>query len=311
MSVLSVQQRVVPSYATGVVLVLCAGMFWSLMGLMVRLTDEATVWQILFYRSLALTTFLFGVIAYRSRGQVWQTLCAGGVPIIFGGYALMLAFSGSIAALKGTTIANAMFLFAIAPFLSAVLGRLILKEHVRPSTWIAMTLAMVGIAVMVVEALSMGQIMGNVAAILSALGFALFTIALRWRNNIDMFPALFLGALYTTLLSGAICWATGEGIAVSLNDGIMSTLMGIGLLGAGMLIFTFGSRSVPAAELALLSMTEVVLGPIWVWLLLGETVGPLTLIGGVILLIAIAGNALSGMRRIRPARAPEYDEICD
>jgi drug/metabolite transporter (DMT)-like permease len=286
-----------PAYRTGVAFVLSAGVFWSLMGLLVRWTDEASVWQILFYRSLALGTFLFIVIAVRSRGRVWSTLCEGGMPIIFGGYALMMAFSGSIGALKGTTIANAMFLFATAPFMAAVLGRIILKEQVRPATWIAMSIAMVGIAIMVVEALSLGRMMGNVAAIISAFGFALFTIALRWRNTQDMFPALFLGALYTTLLSGAICWATGEGIAVSLNDGGMSVLMGVGLLGAGMMIFTYGSKAVPAAELALLSMTEVVLGPVWVWILLGETVGPFTLLGGAILLLAIGGNALSGLRR--------------
>ncbi len=286
-----------PTYRTGVALVLSAGVCWSLMGLLVRLTEQATVWQILFYRSLSLAVFLFIVITVRSRGRVWRLLCEGGLPIVFGGYALMLAFSGSIMALKNTTVANAMFLFAAAPFMSAVLGRLILKEHVRLATWIAMTIALCGIALMVTEALSFGRLLGNAAALASALGFALLTIVLRWGGTQDMFPALFLGALYTTLLSAAACWATGEGLAVPVTDIFLAAVMGIGLIGTGMMIFTVGSKSVPAAELSLLAMSEVLLGPIWVWWLLGERAGLMTLIGGGILLVAIAGNALSGIRR--------------
>ena len=99
---------------------------------------------------------------------------------------------------------------------------------------------------------------------------------------------------------GAICAALGLGFALSPNDTGISLGMGVFQVGAGLILYTIGSKTVPAAELTLLSLAEVVLGPVWVWLVLGETATPNTLIGGAVLLTAIAGNALSGARRRPP-----------
>ena len=134
----------------------------------------------------------------------------------------------------------------------------------------------------------------------SALGFALFTVALRWQHKEDMLPAVCLGGFVTALVAGIMCLASGKGLAVSPHDLLLAGLLGIGQLGLGMTLFTYGSKAVPAAELALLAMSEVVLGPLWVWLALGETAGLWTLLGGALLLAAIAGNALSGLRRKPP-----------
>jgi drug/metabolite transporter (DMT)-like permease len=288
------------SYRQGVALVLMAGVCWSIMGLVVRLMEAATSWQILFYRSLSLGLFLLLVLAIRSRGRPLGAIRRAGVSSVLGGLALVLAFCGSIISVRNTTVANAMFLFATAPFMAAGLGLLILKESVRRATWIAMAVGGVGVAVMVAEGISLGHFLGNAAAVLSALGFALFAVALRWQNKEDMLPAVCLGGFFTTVIAGVMCLTSGEGLAVSPHDILLASSLGVGQLGLGMTLFTYGSKTVPAAELALLAMTEVVLGPFWVWLVLGETAGPWTLVGGAVLMAAIAGNALSGLRRKPP-----------
>ena len=135
---------------------------------------------------------------------------------------------------------------------------------------------------------------------MSALGFAFFTLALRWGRSNDMMPLIFYGAIFTTALAGFVCVGNGDGLPVSLRDGAISTALGVLAIGGGMSIYIIGSRVVPAAELSLLAMSEVLLGPFWVWLFLGETAGVFTLIGGAILMSAIAGNALSGLRRRPP-----------
>ena len=278
-------------------LVLMAGVFWSTMGLGIRNIEAANVWQILVYRSFALAIFLFIVISIRSGFKPVKTIKRSGLAGVIGAFGLVMAFSGGIYAIQTTTVANAMFLFAAAPFFTAILGWLILRESVRKATWLATLLAIVGIAIMVVDGISLGQMTGNVMALLSALGFAIFTIALRWGKLEDMLPAVFLAGIFAMIISAIICLAQDFTLLLSVNDASIALAMGVFQVGAGLTIYTVGSKVVPAAELALLSMTEVLLGPIWVWIFMGETASFYTLVGGVVLLIAIAGNALTGLRR--------------
>lgn len=289
-----------PAYHRGLVMVLSAGVCWSSMGLAIRLMEAATAWQILFYRSLSLIAFVFLVIMARTGGRPLAAFRKAGISAVLGGLALVAAFSGGVIAIQTTTVANAMFLFATAPFLTALLGRLILGESVRGATWIAMLAAAVGIALMVGEGISLGYLAGNVAAVVAALGFALFTIALRWKKSQDMMPAVFFAGVFTVIFAGAMGLAGGQSLVVSERDLALSLGLGVFQIGVGLALYTMGSNSVPATELALLSTTEVVLGPFWVWLFLGETVGLYTLLGGAILIAAISGNALSGLRRRPP-----------
>jgi drug/metabolite transporter (DMT)-like permease len=213
-----------------------------------------------------------------------------------GGAALVLAFAGAIYAIQATTVANAVFLFAAAPLITALLAWPVLREPVRPGTWAAIALATVGIALMVREGLALGALSGNLAALASAAGFAVFMLALRRGRAADMFPATFLGGIFSALAAALILSVSGEGIAVAPRDAGLALTMGIVLLGGGLVAFTIGSRALPAADLALLSMVEVMLAPVWVWLFLDETAGRGTLVGGAILLAALALNALSGIR---------------
>ena len=285
------------SYRHGVILVLLAGVFWSTMGLGIRYIEAAIVWQILFSRSLALAPFLFLVVPVRSGGRPLPVIRKVGLAGVVGGLGLVIAFAGGIFALQTTTVANAMFLFAVAPFIVALLSWLILREAVRKATWIAMAIAVTGISIMVWEGISLGQFRGNAAALLSALGFAVFTIALRWRKLDDMMPTVFLAGIFAIITSGLVCYSASYTLVISLNDILISLSLGVFQVGTGLAVYTIGSKVVPAAELALLSMSEVVLGPFWVWIVLGETVAPYTLMGGAVLLSALAGNALSGIRR--------------
>ena len=285
------------SYLVGGVLVLMSGVFWSSMGLGIRLIEQANVWQILFYRSIALACFLFCIITLRSGFRPLAAIRSAGIAGAIGGVGLVFAFSGGIYAIQTTTVANAMFLFAAAPFLAAVAGWVILREQVRHATWVAMLFAIIGIAIMVINGFAAGKLVGNLSALLSATGFAVFTVALRWGKLEDMLPAVFLAGVFAIITGALVCEFNGYGFALPRNDIAISVSMGVFQVGMGLVIYTIGSRVVPAAELALLSMTEVLLGPLWVWIFIGETVSFYTLLGGAVLLLAIAGNALSGLRR--------------
>jgi drug/metabolite transporter (DMT)-like permease len=285
------------SYFVGVILVLMAGVFWSSMGLGIRMIEQANVWQILFYRSIALAIFLFSIITIRSGFKPLRAIHSTGFAGVIGGVGLVFAFAGGIYAIQTTTVANAMLLFAAAPFLAAVAGWIILREDVRRATWVAMLFAIIGIAIMVVNGVASGRWVGNLSALLSATGFAVFSIALRWGKLEDMLPAVFLAGIFSMLTAALVCATNDFGFAVPRNDIVIAVLLGVFQVGLGLVVYTIGSRVVPAGELVLLSMTEVLLGPLWVWIFVGETAGFYTLLGGAILMLALAGNALSGLRR--------------
>lgn len=279
--------------------VLAAGTLWSTVGLGIRLIENAEVWQILLYRSASLVPFL--VLWFRSDGRPFEKIRKSGIPAVIGGLCLVAAYAGGIIALQSTTVANAMLLFASAPFFAALLGWVVLGEPVRRATYAAILVAVVGIGIMVAGDVSGGAMFGNLCALGSAIGFAAFTVALRWRKTADMMPAVFLSGVFAIFITGAVCLVKGLPVVLSVNDASIALTMGVFQVGAGLVLYTLGSKSIPAAKLTLLSLAEVLLAPLWVWLFIGEKAGLYTLIGGAVLLAAIAGNALSGLRRKPPA----------
>jgi drug/metabolite transporter (DMT)-like permease len=277
---------------------------WSFMGLTIRQIDTAGIWEILFWRSAGMLPVLLVLVALRSGAGPLVSIRRTGVAGVIGGLGLVFAFAGSIVAFQTTTVANAAFLFAASPFFAALLGWLLLGEQVRRGTWIAIAVAACGMFVMVRDGLAGGAWVGNLAAVLSAFGFAAFTITLRWGRLEDMTPAVALGAIFAMVVAAAIVAAQGGTLLASPADIFWALFMGAVIVAGGMVLYTLGSRVVPAAELTLLSMVEVLLGPVWVWWLLGETASPATFVGGAILLAAITGNALSGARRGAPVSPP-------
>ena len=288
-------------YATGVGLVIAAGVVWSLQGLIFRQIDEAGSWAVLVWRSVGMVPVLLAFLAWRAGGSPLPAVRRVGLAGALGGVGLIGAFAGTIFAVQATTIANAMFLFAAAPFLAAVLGWGILGERVAPRTWGSIAIALLGITVMVGGGLAAGALAGNLAALVAALGFAVFTVTLRWGRLSDTLPSVLLGGLFSIVVGVLVAGWLGQALTVPASDALWSMLMGAATLSGGMVLYTLGSRVVPAAELVLLSNVEVMLAPLWVWLLLGETASSSTALGGAILLAAVAFNGLAGARG--PARA--------
>ncbi|WP_282046850.1 DMT family transporter [Roseibium album] len=284
----------------GVLFVFAAGVLWSTVGLGIRMMEDAVVWQILLYRSISMSLFLYVVIRVRSGESPFVQVRRLGFPSVIAGLSLVAAYSGGIYSIQNTSVANAMLLFATAPFMAAVLGWIILREPVRVATWVAIAVAIGGIAIMVADQSGSIVLKGSLAALGSAFGFAVFTVALRWGRTGEMLPSVFLSGLFAAFVTYGICQLSGLSVSLGIRDGAISMGMGVFQVGAGLILYTLGSRSLPAAELALLSLAEVLLGPVWVWLFLGETASPNTLIGGTVLLAAIAGNAISGKRRKPP-----------
>ena len=281
------------------VLVVAAGVLWSVQGLIFRQIDTAGTWAVLFWRSVGMVPVLLAFLAWRAGGSPMPAIRKVGLAGALGGLGLVGAFAGAIFSIQATTIANAVFLFAASPFLTALLGWVVLGERVRPATWAAIGVALVGIFVMVREGLAVGSgaMAGNVAALLSALGFAVFTVTLRWRKLDDSLPSVLLGGIFSIFAGWLVAGHLGQALAVPVADAVWSMAMGAVTLSGGMVLYTLGSRVVPAAELALLSNIEVMLAPFWVWLLLGETATAWTLVGGAILMVAVIFNGLSGARR--------------
>ena len=293
-------QSVDQNHRRGLIFVFAAGLLWSTVGLGIRMIQDAEVWQILLYRSISLSVFLFFVILLRTRENPFRQARRAGIPAVIGGLSLVAAYSGGIYAIQSTSVANAMLLFASAPFLAAILGWIVLREQVRRATWVAIALAILGIGVMVADKSEGSGLAGSLAALGSAFGFAVFTVALRWGKSGEMLPSVFLSGIFAIIITATICLSLGLPLVLSVNDGGIAMGMGVFQVGAGLILYTLGSKTLPAAELTLLSLAEVLLGPFWVWLFLGETASINTLLGGCVLLAAIIGNAISGARRKPP-----------
>lgn len=281
-------------------LVLLSGVLMSMGGPLIRLLDAADEWQFLAYRATALVAVLMIVIALRYPGRFLATLRAAGWTAVLAGCCLSCAFVGFVFSITHTTVANTLFLLSAAPFGAALLGWLVIGETVSRATWFAMVGAFAGVSVMIGEGIAESDLFGDLAALGAALGFAGFSVALRRGREVDMIPAVLFAGVISGVLSAMMAVAFGSGLAIPLGDvGLSFTYGGIGIAG-GLWLFTLGSRYVPAAELTLLSLTEVILGPIWVWLAFSEEPSPITLLGGAMLLASITALTIHGVRRVKP-----------
>lgn len=290
-------------YRTGTILVMTAGFLWSWQALIIRHIEVASPWVVLTWRSLSMIPVLLLFLAWRKRGSPLPTILRSGQAGVIGGIGLVVAMGGAILAFQTTTIANAAFIFAASPFIAAILGRLFLAERVATRTWLAICLAILGIFFMVNDGLAAGALVGNIAAIMSAFGFAVFSVSLRWRKIEDSLPVALIGAVFAVIAGGIASLYSGQSLNIPFSDIMLCVLMGTVTMACGMLLYSIGSRVVPSAELTLMSNTEVILAPFWVWLILGETASMTTLLGGMIVLSALLFNAFSGITKPATATA--------
>ena len=285
------------TYGKGVALVLGAGILWSTIGLAVRQIDEAGAASVMFWRSAGLLPVLWAFLHWRSGGRVIAGLRSVGMPGFVGALGLVAAYAGAIYALQATTVANAVFLYSAAPFFAAFLGWVALGEKVAPATWAAMALAGVGIFTMIGGSVGGGRMDGNLAALISAFGFSVFSVSLRWGHVEDSLPTVLLGGFLSMIAAFGLAAAMGQSVAANGHDIAIAMALGAVVLTGGMALYTLGSKALPTAELTLISSIENILAPIWVWLLLGETANSSTLLGGAMVLAAVMGNAVAGARR--------------
>lgn len=281
-------------------LVLLSGVFMSIGGPLIRLLESASEWQFLAYRAMALVITLLIILALRYPGRLWATLRAAGGAGVLAGAFLACAFVGFVFSITHTTVANTLFLLSAAPFAAALLAWFVLGERVSRATWLAMLGAFAGVAVMIAEGMAEGDLFGDLAALGAAFAFAAFTVVLRRGRSVDMVPAVLFAGVISGVAAVAVCLATGIGLGIPLRDIGLSFTYGAVGIGGGLMLYTLGSRYVQAAELTLLSLTEVILGPLWVWLAFAEEPSRLTLLGGAILLTSIVLLTLHGVRRPPP-----------
>ena len=197
-----------------------------------------------------------------------------------------------ILALGRTSAATTLFLLAAAPIFAAIFGWVLLRERVRRPTLIAIGVTMIGVSVMVGTGLDAGSGIGVLLAGLIPITIGLYNVLLRAEGHVDpVIPAL-VSAIAITLVSGVIA-VTGDGLGVTWRDAGLATITGGMALGIGLPLFNLGHRSVPAAKVSLLLMTEVVLAPLWVWVWPGETPRFGTLVGGVVVLGAVVWLVLT------------------
>lgn len=284
-----------PRYPLGVCFCLLAGVCLSTGGLIVRHIEAADGWQILFFRAVGYVAALIAFLLLRYRGRVVRPFLAIGRPGLVIATALGLGFICYLFALLLTKVANTVFIVSSGPFFAAVLGWLVLREQVPPRAWIAIGFALVGIAIMFGDGLVAGHWLGDLIALGAAITFAVMLVTVRFAGERDMVPATCLAGV----LVGAVALAMAPDLAVSLRDCLLSLLLGVFQVGAGFLLVTLGTRYVPAAEAALLTLSEAVLAPLWVWLAFAESPSRASLIGGLIVLAAVAGHAISGLGRPR------------
>lgn len=280
---------------SGRLLVAAAALCWSTGGLIARLVDTDP-WTTVFWRGIFCAAFLVAVTALRVGARTPDVFLGIGWPGLAMAACFAIASTCFIMALHRTAVANVLIIQSLSPFMSGLLGWLWMGERVAGRTWAAMGVALLGSAIMVsryfyTEA-AVGSIGGDLLAFTVALAFAMATVILRRNRHVQMLPA---AALSAALASLATAGAAQPGTA-GAGDLLLLALFGSGQLGLGMILFTAGARRIPVAEAALIGVLESVLGPVWVWLAIGENPGLPSLVGGAIVLAALAGHTLADLR---------------
>jgi drug/metabolite transporter (DMT)-like permease len=233
-------------------------------------------------RSMAAFLVLASVFAVKERGNMLPALRSiGSVGVV-----LAICMAGAmglfIFALNHSSVANVLFIQAMAPFVAVILAWFIMRERSTRRTWIATGVAVAGVAVMV-GGPGRGSAAGLVASGVMTVLFAITIVLTRYRRDISMLPALVISQLMLCL--STIGFADFSGLRT--RDYVVFALMGSVQMGLSQLCFAAGARLIPAAEVALITLLEVVLGPMWVWLVNGEIPARATLIGGTIVLLAV------------------------
>jgi drug/metabolite transporter (DMT)-like permease len=281
----------------GAALVCAAALCWSLGGLFVRLIgSDLDGFTIAFWRSVFLVLAVGGWLVAADGVRVLAAYRAMGWAGIASGLLLAGSFVLFILAITRTTVANAVVLQSAAPLVSAVLGRVFLKETLAPATLAAICIGVAGVALMFAGALGGGDLLGNALALGVAALFGANIVVVRAARGIDLVPATVLAGLFALIATLPLA-SVGAPTAYDLA---LLALMGGLQLGLGLFLFMRGAPYLTAAQVGLLALLEVILAPIWVWLAFGEVPTALSLAGGLVVLGALVVHSALSLRRSKP-----------
>ena len=272
-------------------IVLIAGLFWSFGPYVVRHIDEAqqVPWQYLFTRGLVIFIILNLFLYLEEGSEFINNYKKIGISSLIGGVGLGIAMISFIYSITNTSAAVTLLCLAAMPFITALLGFMFLKETISTNVWVSIAIAASGIIIMAIDNTSENTIIGLVFGILSSVGFAVFSTTLRWKKETPKFTTVAIAGLFCCIFSGIIILindltflSTGKNHALFATHGTLVCL--------GLILYSIGSKHIPAAELTLLSLTEVIGGIFWVWVpILGinEIPSQSTVIGGFFIFISI------------------------
>jgi len=262
-----------------------AALAWSTAGVLQRELSVGTATQVA-GRALFATLALLGFVAVSRRQGLIRPFAAMGRAELAVAVCTAVASGSFIVALNHTTVANVLFMQAVAPIAAALIGLIALHEAVSRRTAVAMVVALGGVALMVGgPGASVG--LGIALSVLMTLAFALGVVITRHRRDISMAPAICLSQVL--VLTAASPFAHPG--TIGAHDLALMITLGFGQMGLGLAFFTIGARLIPAAEVALITLLEVVLGPLWVWIATSERPSTATLVGGLVVMVAVVLQA--------------------
>ena len=282
-------------HRAGLLLVAGAALAWSSSGLFVR-SISADLMTMLFWRGLFSGSAVFALFLLMERGRSLSILTSLRWPALAVALLSAAGMITGIGSLRYTTVADAMVIYATVPFMTAALAYVVIGEKPSRSTLIGSTVALLGVAVMLWGAKMGGSLFGQFLAVLMTLSMAGFTTIMRKYRDVPMLPAM---AASAWICSFACFWFAAP-LSITPHDLLLCAAFGILQNAAGLALYTFGSKRVPAAEATLLAALEVPFTPLWVFVFLGETPSAQTLVGGCIVLAALFMHIVSEFRR-RPA----------
>ena len=293
------------SYFNAFILVFLAGLFWSFGVVTVRYMIDANsyVFQYLFYRGLSIATILLIYLFIKEGLGFYKNFFRIGISSILGGIFLATAFTGFIFSITMTTAAVTLFMLAAMPFIAAIVGYFVLGETLRRTTLIAMVVAFLGVCVMIFNDSISGSALGAIIGFISATGFALYSVTIRWKPETPKFTTVVLAGLFCALFSFCVLGLSFEPFSkMPVINSYLSLLHGL-IVSSGLILYTLGAKHLPSAELTLLSLMEVVGGVLWVWIPIfgiNEIPSLTVLIGGVIITFAVLFHGYSAKRKIDP-----------
>lgn len=273
-------------------MILCASL-WSIAGLLMRASSVTNGWEASFWRSAFLAAVVGALLLARSGRKVFPGILAMGWPGLVSGLAWATMFTCFMLALSLTTVANTLFIIGFLPFCAALAGWIALGERVPRRTWAAMAAATAGIGIMFHDAFRTGNLNGSLIALGVPLAAAVNYVAVKQgRGRVDLIPALALGGALSALIALPFALPiTADGKDLALFGALAVFQLAI----PGILYMVVAVPRLSAAEVGLLSLIEVILGPLWVWLARGEEPAAAVLAGGVIVVTALAVNESIGL----------------